>query len=64
VGVSVQPPALRAPAKTPIGLIDGAKLIEIMAEQEIGVNEKKFLALQLHRDRLTLEYLAAESSGT
>lgn len=53
----------RAPAKTPIGLIDGAKLIEIMTERGIGVSEKKFLALQLHRDQLTLEYLSADSSA-
>ena len=44
--------------KTPVGLIDGNRLIEIMIENRIGVSEKAFPALSLEPQRLTIEELS------
>jgi restriction endonuclease Mrr len=44
----------------PIGLIDGNKLLDIMIEHRIGVQEMSFPALRLMPEILSLENLSAE----
>jgi restriction endonuclease Mrr len=48
------------PGKAPIGLIDGAQLLEIMVANRIGVEEKTFPALRLVPDALSLDNLTAD----
>jgi HJR/Mrr/RecB family endonuclease len=48
------------PGKAPIGLIDGAKLLEIMVANRIGVEEKTFPALRLVPDALSLDNLTSD----
>jgi restriction endonuclease Mrr len=48
------------PGKAPIGLIDGAKLLEIMVANRIGIEEKTFPALRLVPDSLSPENLTAD----
>jgi HJR/Mrr/RecB family endonuclease len=48
------------PGKVPIGLIDGAKLLDIMVQHRIGVEEKSFPALSLVPETLSIENLSAQ----
>lgn len=46
--------------KVPIGLIDGAKLLEVMVSYGIGVQEKTFPALSLAPQLLSIDELTAD----
>ncbi len=51
------------PGKVPIGLIDGTKLLEVMVENQIGVEQMTFPALKLVAEALSVENLTIDASS-